>query len=216
MTAQPVTVTAQQVKELRERTGAGFLDCRNALVEANGDMERAVQILRKRGQAVAQKKAARQATEGAIGSYVHTGGKLGVLVEVNCETDFVARTPDFQRLCHDLAMHVAALSPRFRSREEVPRSLVDTERQHYLQQLGDDLDAAEAERLVATRLEKFFEENCLYEQRFIKDESVTIRELIEQATARLGEKISVRRFVVFKVGEAGAEAADPGAGPTSE
>jgi elongation factor Ts len=201
MTSQPVTITAQQVKELREKTGAGFMDCRAALIEAGGDLERAAQLLRKRGQAVAQKKAARQAAEGAIGSYVHTGGKLGVLVEVNCETDFVARTAEFQRLCHDLAMHIAALSPRYLRREDVPADVLEAERQALRQQASETADPAEIERVLQGRLEKFFEENCLYEQRFIRDESLTIRDLIEQATALLGEKVSVRRFVVFKVGE---------------
>lgn len=162
MTSQPVTITAQQVKELREKTGAGFMDCRAALIEAGGDLERAAQLLRKRGQAVAQKKAARQAAEGAIGSYVHTGGKLGVLVEVNCETDFVARTAEFQRLCHDLAMHIAALSPRYLRREDVPADVLEAERQALRQQASETADPAEIERVLQGRLEKFFEENCLY------------------------------------------------------
>jgi elongation factor Ts len=201
MTSQPVTITAQQVKELREKTGAGFMDCRAALIEAGGDLERAAQLLRKRGQTVAQKKAGRQAAEGAIGSYVHTGGKLGVLVEVNCETDFVARTTEFQRLCHDLALHIAALSPRFLRREDVPAEVIEAERQALREQASEIGDPGEIERLLQGRLEKFFEENCLYEQRFIRDESLTIRDLVEQTTALLGEKISVRRFVVFKVGD---------------
>jgi elongation factor Ts len=209
MASQPEQnpVTAQQVKELRERTGAGFMDCRNALVESAGDVEQAVQILRKRGQAVAQKKAGREATEGSVGSYVHAGGKIGVLVEVNCETDFVARTEEFQRLCHELAMHIAALDPRFVRREDVGEDVLKREREIYQAQAQNDGKRGEIiEKIVVGRMEKFFEENCLYEQRFIKDESVTVRELIEQSIARMGEKVSVRRFSRFKVGETAAAA----------
>ena len=214
MTPNPeqTAISAQLVKELRDRTGAGFMDCKNALNETGGDLEEAIQVLRKKGQAMAQKKSGREATEGSVGYYVHAGGKIGVLVEVNCETDFVARTDQFQQLCHDLAMHVAALDPRFVRREEVTEGVLAREREVYSEQArASGKPENIIEKMVTGKMEKFFEENCLYEQRFIKDESVTVRELIEQAVARMGEKVSVRRFVRFKVGEkaAGADAAQP-------
>jgi elongation factor Ts len=195
-------VTAQQVKELRERTGAGFMDCRAALAEAAGDIEQAINILRRKGQAAAQKKSHRAATEGLVGSYIHAGGKIGVIVEVNCETDFVARTEDFQRLCHDLAMHIAALDPRFLRREDVTPDVLAREAEIYREQArASGKPDAVIEKIVSGKLEKFYEESCLYEQHFIKDESLTVRELIEQAVAKLGENVAVRRFVRFKVGE---------------
>ena len=207
MTTKPeqTNISAQQVKELRERTGAGFSDCRAALIEANGDIELAINVLRRKGQAAAEKKAQREATEGLIGSYIHAGGKIGVIVEVNCESDFVARTEDFQRLCHDLAMHVAALDPRFVRREEVTPEILEREREIYREQARASGKPEEViEKIVAGKMEKFYEETCLYEQHFIKDESLTIRELINQMIANLGEKIAVRRFVRLKVGEAGS------------
>ena len=204
-TQQPaVQIPAQLVKELRERTNAGFSDCRAALVEAGGDIEKAIAILRKKGQAAAAKKAMREASEGLVGSYIHAGGKIGVIVEVNCESDFVARTEDFQRLCHDLAMHVAALDPRFIRREEVTPEILEREREIYLEQAratGKPEDIIE--KIVSKKMEKFYEESCLYEQHFIKDEMLTIRELINQMIAKLGENVSIRRFVRLKVGEAG-------------
>lgn len=197
-------IPAQRVKELRERTGAGFSDCRAALVEANGDIEEAINVLRKRGQAAAQKKAQREATEGLVSSYIHTGGKIGVIVEVNCESDFVARTEDFQRLCHDIAMHVAALDPRFVRREEVTPEILEREGEIYREQArATGKPDAVIEKIVAGKMEKFYEETCLYEQHFIKDESLTVRELINQVISKLGENIAVRRFVRLKVGEAG-------------
>jgi len=207
MTAKPeqVSISAQQVKELRERTGAGFLDCRTALLEANGSIEQAINILRKKGQAAAQKKAQREATEGLVGSYIHAGGKIGVIVEVNCETDFVARTAEFQRLCHDLAMHIAALDPRFLFREEVTPEILERQRAIFREEahaMGKPEPVVE--QIVKGKMEKFYEENCLYEQHFIKDESLTVKELVHQMIAKLGEKISVRRFVRFKVGEIGS------------
>jgi elongation factor Ts len=197
-----VNVSAQQVKDLRERTGAGFSDCRAALVEAGADIEKAIDVLRRKGQAAAQKKARREATEGLIGHYLHAGGKIAVLVEINCESDFVARTDDFQRLCHDVAMHVAALDPRYVRREEVTPEILEHEREIYREQArSTGKPAPVIEKIVAGKMEKFYEENCLYEQHFIKDESVTVRELINQTIAKLGENISVRRFVRLKVGE---------------
>jgi len=201
-------VSAQQVKELRDRTGAGFTACRDALVEANGDIEQAVNVLRKKGQAAAQKKAQRATSEGLVSSYIHAGGKIGVLVDVNCESDFVARTEDFQRLCHDVAMHIAALDPRFLRREEVTQETLDREREIYGEQAkATGKPAAVIEKIVNGKMEKFYEENCLYEQHFIKDEGTTVKELVDQAIAKLGENIAIRRFSRFKVGEMDGSAA---------
>ena len=207
MTTKPeqANVPAQLVKDLRQRTGAGFNDCRAALLETSGDVDLAIDILRRKGQAAAQKKAQREATEGLIGHYIHAGGKIGVVVEVNCESDFVARTEDFQRLCHNIAMHIAALDPRFVHRKEVTQQILDHERSIYREQaLATGKPEAVIEKIVNGKMEKFYEENCLYQQHFIKDESVTIAELVNQMIAKLGEKISVRRFVHFKVGEMSA------------
>jgi elongation factor Ts len=200
--SEQVNIPAQLVKELRERTGAGFSDCRAALVEAGRDIEKAVSILRKKGQAAAAKKAQREASEGLVGSYIHAGGKIGVIVEVNCESDFVARTEAFQHLCHEVAMHIAALDPRYVRREEVTPDLLEKEREIYREQArAAGKPEPVIEKIVLGKMEKFYEENCLYEQHFIKDEAVTIGELINQHIAKLGEKIAVRRFVRFKVGE---------------
>ena len=204
MTTQPggPNISAQLVKELRERTGAGFSACRDALVEAKGDIESAINLLRKKGQAAAQKKAQRATSEGMVGYYIHAGGKIGVLVEVNCESDFVARTEDFQKLCHDVAMHIAALDPRFLKREEVTQEILDRERDIYKDQAKQTgKPEAVIEKIVNGKMEKFYEENCLYEQHFIRDEGVTVKELIDLTIAKVGENISVRRFARFKVGE---------------
>lgn len=207
-------IPAKLVKELRERTGAGFSDCRAALVEANGVVEKAIEILRKKGQAAAAKKAQREASEGLVGSYIHAGGKIGVLVEINCESDFVARTEAFQQLCHDIAMHIAALDPRYVRREEVTPEMLEKERDIYkAQALATGKPEAVVEKIVSGKMEKFYEENCLYEQHYIKDESVSIGEMIAQAVAKLGENISIRRFARFKVGEVAAAAAGPEAAP---
>ena len=195
-------IPAQLVKELRDRTGAGFGDCRSALVEANGNIEQAINVLRKKGQAAAQKKAQRATSEGLVGSYIHAGGKIGVLVEINCESDFVARTEDFQRLSHDVAMHVATLDPHFVRREEVTQETLDLKRAAYREEAkATGKPEAVIEKIVAGKMEKFYEENCLYEQHFIKDEGITIKELVDQAIAKLGENIAIRRFSRFKVGE---------------
>ena len=207
-------IPAQLVKDLRDRTGAGFSDCRAALVEAGGDIEQAINVLRKKGQAAAAKKAQRATSEGLVSCYIHAGGKIGVLIEVNCESDFVARTDDFQRLCHDVAMHIAALDPRFLRREEVTQETLDREREIYTEQAkATGKPDALIQKIVSGKMEKFYEENCLYEQHFIKDEGTTVKELVDQAIAKLGENIGIRRFSRFKVGEmdglpavAGAEA----------
>jgi elongation factor Ts len=218
-------ISAQQVKELRDRTGVGFAACREALVESAGDIERAIDLLRKKGQATAAKKAQRATSEGLVSCYIHAGGKIGVLIEVNCESDFVARTDDFQRLCHDVAMHIAALDPRFLRREEVTQETLDREREIYKEQAkATGKPEAVIEKIVSGKMEKFYEENCLYEQHFIKDEGLTVKELIDHTIAKIGENIAVRRFSRFKVGEmdgagkpaAGtAEAEAPGALPSA-
>ncbi len=203
------------MKELRERTNAGFADCRAALVEANGDIEKAISVLRKKGQAAAAKKATREATEGLVGSYIHAGGKIGVLVEINCESDFVARTDDFQRLCHDVAMHIAALDPRFLRREDVTQETLDRERDIYKDQAKQTGKPENViEKIVNGKMEKFYEENCLYEQHFIKDEGTTVKELVDQAISKVGENIAIRRFSRFKVGE--MDGAAPAAAASEE
>ena len=195
-------IPAQLVKELREKTGAGFSDCRNALVEAGGDIQKAIDVLRKKGQAAAAKKATRTTSEGLVSCYIHAGGKIGVLVEINCESDFVARTEDFQKLSHDVAMHVAALDPRFLRREEVTPEILEREREIYREQAkATGKPAPVIEKITQGKMEKFYEENCLYEQHFIRDEGVTIKELVDQAIAKLGENIAIRRYARFKVGE---------------
>lgn len=213
---QAMQIPAQLVKQLRERTSAGFNDCRAALVEASGDLEKAIDILRKKGQAAAAKKAQREASEGLVGSYIHAGGKIGVLVELNCESDFVARTEAFQLLSHDIAMHIAALDPRYVRREEVTPDMLEKEREIYkAQALATGKPEAVVEKIVTGKMEKFYEENCLYEQHYIKDESVTIGEMISQAIAKLGENIAIRRFARFKVGEVGAGSAEVGTAPAA-
>ena len=224
---QAMNIPAQLVKALRERTNAGFSDCRAALIEAAGDpaaqaseaawIEKAISILRKKGQAAAAKKASREASEGLVGSYIHAGGKIGVLVEVNCESDFVARTEAFQQLCHDIAMHIAALDPRYVRREEVTQDMLDKEREIYrAQALATGKPEAVVDRIVTGKMEKFYEENCLEEQHYIKDEGVTIKEMVNTAIAKLGENITIRRFARFKVGEIGAGAAGPDVAPVPE
>lgn len=205
-----VAISAQQVKELRERTGAGWMDCKAALGETGGEVEQAIAWLRKKGIAKAQRKAGRTTREGAVGSYVHAGNKIGVLVELNCESDFVARTDEFKQLVHDLAMHIAAAEPRFVTREEVTSEDLNKEREIYQEQArASGKPDPVVERIVAGKLEKFYEENCLYEQHFIRDDKHTIKELIAAAIAKLGENMTVRRFARFKLGESttAAEAA---------
>src|ERR1700741_2705734 len=197
MSTQPTAmeIPAHLVKELRERTGAGFSDCRAALVESNGDIEKAIDILRKKGQAAAAKKAQRQATEGLVGHYIHAGGKIGVIVEVNCESDFVARTEAFQQLCHDIAMHIAAVDPRYFRREDVTPEMLEREREIYAAQArATGKPDPVIQKIVTGKMEKFYEETCLYEQHFIKDETMTIGEKVNQAISNLGENITIRRF----------------------
>ena len=195
-------ITAQMVKELREKSGAGFMDCKKALVETNGDLAEAELYLRKQGIAVAQKKASREANEGSIGSYIHAGSKLGVMVAVNCETDFVARTDEFRQLVHDLAMHIAATDPQFIRKEDVSSGVLDREKQVQRERaLQEGKPERVIDKIVEGRLGKFYQEICLLEQPFVKDNSVTVGELITSKIAKLGEKIAVSRMARFKVGE---------------
>lgn len=198
-----MAISAQAVKALRERTGAGVMECKRALEEAGGDMERAVEILRQRGQAAALRRAGREAKEGLIVSYVHAGGRIGAMVEVNCETDFVARTDLFRQLAQELAMQVAAMNPRYLTREDVPPSVVEKEVSIYREQArAEGKPEHVLDRIAQGRLEKFFQEVCLMEQSYIRDDKRTVKELVNEAIARLGENIVVRRFVRFEVGEA--------------
>ena len=195
-------ISAEVVKKLRDQTGAGLMECKGALVEAEGDLERAVTILRKKGQAAAEKKASRSTTEGLVNSYIHAGGKIGVLIEVSCETDFVAKTPEFQDLVKDLAMQVAAASPSFVKREEVPEETLDKEREILKGQAEQSGKPAQViEKIVEGRLNKYFSERVLLEQPFIKDPDVTVQEYITSKIAVLKENIQVRRFVRYERGE---------------
>ncbi len=195
-------VTPQLVKELRERTGAGMMDCKRALVDTEGDVEKAIDLLRKQGMATAAKKAGRVAAEGIVGSYIHGGGRIGVLLEVNCETDFVARTDDFQALVKDLAMHIAAADPRVVSRDEVTGDLLESERAIYREQaIESGKPENVVDRIVEGKIEKFYSESVLMEQAFIKNPDVTVQEMVTAVVAKLGENIQVRRFARFKVGE---------------
>ena len=197
-----MAINAQQVKELREKTGAGMMDCKNALTESDGDIEKAIISLRKKGLATAQKKASRVAAEGTIGHYIHGGGSLGVLVEVNCETDFAARNDDFQLLVKDIAMHIAAQNPDYVRREEVSEAIVNREKDIFKDQARSSGKPEEIiDKIAEGKLGAFFKATCLYEQEFVKDPSVTIEQLINNLIGTIGENIKVRRFVRFKTGE---------------
>lgn len=193
-------ITTEMVKDLRQRTGAGVLDCKKALEEVNGDMEQATKLLRKKGLAIAAKKAEREAHEGLVEAYVHAGGKLGVLLELNCETDFVARTEDFQELAHDLAMQVAATNPRYLTPDDIPDEVLERERERQREQVGEGKSEDIVERIVEGKLTKYYEDVCLLEQPFIKDEGLTVRDLVTSKIAKLGENIKVRRFTRFELG----------------
>jgi len=195
-------ITAEQVKQLRDKTGAGMMECKAALTEAGGDQEKAVDILRKKGLASAAKRAGRATSNGVVGSYIHMGGKVGVLVEVNCETDFVARTDDFQELVKDIAMHIAAADPRFVRREEVTQDVLDRERAIYRERtLAEGKPEKIVDKIVDGRMEKFYGESVLLEQPFIKDPDKTVQQLVNEKIAKIGENIQVRRFSRFKLGE---------------
>ena len=213
-TETAVKIDAKQVKELREKSGAPMGDCLKALQEAQGDMENAFVVLRKRGMASAAKKASRTTNEGAVGTYIHAGGKIGVLVELNCESDFVARTEDFQELLRDIAMHIAATDPRFVSRAEVPQAELEREREVFLAQPAmKGKPPAVVEKILEGKLAKFYEMFCLLDQPFIKDQSLTIGQIVAAKVAKLGENISVRRFARFKVGAADWTVAQTKAAP---
>ncbi|MGA9966884.1 MAG: translation elongation factor Ts [Terriglobales bacterium] len=204
MSTSTVNISATQVKELREKTGAPMMDCKQALTEAKGDMEQAVVVLRKKGVSVAAKKATRVTSEGSVASYIHAGGKIGVLVEINCESDFVARTEDFKELVHDIAMHIAASDPKFVRKEDVTPEAYEREKDIYrAQAIASGKPANIAEKMVEGKMAKFYEEVCLLEQPFIKDQTVSIAQLIATKIGKLGENIAVRRFARFKVGDAG-------------
>ncbi|MGD0498069.1 MAG: translation elongation factor Ts [Bryobacteraceae bacterium] len=204
-------ITATLVKQLRERTGAGMMECKMALVEAQGEMAEAEVVLRKRGIATAGKKAGRATSQGLIGHYLHAGGQIGVMVEVNCESDFVARTDDFKGLVHDVAMHIAATDPRYLRREDVPARVVETEKE-----IARDRAKAEGkpdkalDRIVEGRLAKFYEEVCLLDQPFVKEATLTVEQLVKTKIAKLGENIAIARFIRYKVGDAPAPEASGG------
>ncbi len=206
-------ITASAVKQLREKSGAGMIDCKNALVEANGDENLAMEILRKKGIATAGKKAGRVTAEGAVGSYIHMGGKVGVLVEVNCESDFVSRGEEFQQLVKDVAMHIAASDPRYTNRDEVPAADLEKERQILMEQLQADPKNANKpadvlEKIIEGRLNKFYEENVLVDQPFVKDPSKTVGDLVNEKIASIKENIAIRRFTRYKMGEGIEKKAD--------
>jgi elongation factor Ts len=195
-------ITSTMVKELRERTGAGMMDCKKALLECEGNAEKAVDFLREKGLAAAAKKAGRIAAEGIVDSYIHMGGRIGVLVEVNCETDFVAKTDNFKTLVHDIAMHIAAANPQFVQREEVPTEALDKEKEVLrAQALNEGKPEKIVDKMVEGRIEKYYKEVCLMEQPYVKDPDKSIKDLIGEATASIGEKISIRRFTRYERGE---------------
>jgi elongation factor Ts len=205
-----MSISAEMVRTLREETGAGMMDCKNALVEAKGDAEAAREILRKKGLAAAAKKASRTASEGVVGSYIHPGAKIGVLIEVNCETDFVAKTPDFHALVKDLAMHVAAASPAapvYVTKDEVPAEALEKEKEIYrAQALDQGKPEKVVERIAEGKLKEYYQTFCLLEQPFVKDPKLTVGQLIQEKIAVIKENIVVRRFARFRVGEGGGEA----------
>ncbi|MEZ5290325.1 MAG: translation elongation factor Ts [Vicinamibacterales bacterium] len=197
-----MAITADMVKQLRDKTGAGMMDCKAALAESGGDMDKAVEILRKKGIASATKRAGRATKEGVVGHYIHMGGKVGVLVEVNCETDFVARTDDFQTLAREIAMHVAAADPRYVSREQVPAAELEKEKEIYRAQFaGSGKPAAVVDKIVEGKLGSFYAQVCLVDQPSVRDPNVTVQQMLQAATAKTGENITVSRFVRFKLGE---------------
>lgn len=196
-----VEITSTMVRELREKTNAGMMDCKKALQETGGDMEKAVDLLRKKGLAVAMKRAGREATEGAVHAYIHAGGKIGVLVEVNCETDFAARSEDFQTFVKDLAMHIAATNPLGIQREDVPQDVVERERAIYVEQAKESGKPANiVEKMVEGKMRKFYEENVLMEQAFVKDPDKTIADYLNELIAKTGERVVIRRFVRYQLG----------------
>lgn len=197
-----VTISSDSVKELREKTGAGIMDCKRALADSGGDIDKAVDFLRQKGLSAAAKKASRETKEGVISSYIHGAGKIGVLVEVNCETDFVARNSEFQELVKDIAMQIAASNPSYVQREDVPADVLDKERSIYRIQARESGKPENVlDKIVEGKVEKFYLESCLLEQSFIKDPSVTIKDMVQQKIAKIGENITVKRFTRYQLGE---------------
>ncbi len=193
-------ISSEQVKQLREKTNAGFMDCKKALSEASGDLDKAVELLRKRGVSVAAKKAGRAANQGLVNSYIHMGGKIGVLVEVNCETDFVARNENFQEFVREIGMQIAAANPQYLDREQVPAELIEKEKEIYKSQIKDKPDNV-VEKIIQGKVDKFFSEICLLEQVYIKDSALTIDQVLKNKIAELGENIIIRRFTRYQLGE---------------
>ena len=197
-----VVISSELVKSLREKTGAGMMDCKRALQESNGNIEQAIDYLRKKGAAVAAKRADRVANQGVVEAYIHAGGRIGAMVELNCETDFVAKTPEFKQLAHDIAMQIAAMNPEYISKEDVDKETLEKELEIYKSQaMNEGKPAQVAEKIAQGRLEKFYQEMCLLEQSFIKDSGKTIKDLLTEATGRVGEKIGIRRFQRYHLGE---------------
>ncbi|MBI2618890.1 MAG: translation elongation factor Ts [Ignavibacteriales bacterium] len=197
-------ISTELIKQLRMKTGAGMMDCKRALEETGGDIDKAVEYLRKKGAATAAKRADKETNQGVVEAYIHTGGRIGAMVELNCETDFVAKTPDFKALAHDIAMQIAAMSPRYIGREEVEKEVIAKEIEIYKTHAQNEGKSAPvAEKIAQGRLEKFYQEACLLEQSFIKDSGKTIKDLLDETTARVGERISIRRFMRYHLGEDG-------------
>jgi len=194
-----MAISIEIIRDLRQRTGAGVLDCKKALEEADGDIEKAIELLRKKGLAIAARKADREANEGLVEAYIHPGGRLGALLELNCETDFVARTEDFRGLAHDLAMQVAATNPQYLTPEDVPSEVLDRQREWQREQLGRGKSEEVVERILEGKVRKYYQEVCLLEQTFIRDEGLIVRDLITSKIAKLGENIKVRRFARFEL-----------------
>ncbi|MGB2869332.1 MAG: translation elongation factor Ts [Bacteroidota bacterium] len=195
-------ISSETVRQLREKTGAGMMDCKRALQETGGDMDAAIEYLRKKGAATAAKRADKETNQGVVESYIHAGGRIGAMVELNCETDFVAKTPGFKQLAHDIAMQIAAMSPLCVSRDQIEKSVIDKEMEIYKSQAQNEGKPAQiAEKIAQGRLEKYYQESVLLEQSFIKDSGKTIKDLIDEETAKVGEKISIRRFLRYHLGE---------------
>lgn len=195
-------ISSDVVKKLRDKTGAGIMDCKRALTETNGDMEAAIDYLRKKGAAVAAKRADKETNQGVVEAYIHAGGRIGTMVELNCETDFVAKTPGFKQLAHDIAMQIAAMTPQYISREQIDKKVLDKELEIYkVAAMNEGKPEQIAEKIAQGRLEKFYQEVVLMEQSFIKDSGKTIKDLVDEETAKVGEKLSVRRFVRYQLGD---------------
>jgi elongation factor Ts len=210
-------IPAAKVKQLRDQSGAGMMDCKSALVEAGGDLEKAFEVLRKRDQVKAAKKAGRVASDGLVHAYIHPGGRVGVLVEVNCETDFAAKSEPFKTLVKDISMHIAAAEPRFLSRDEVTEKVLSAEREIYREQARASGKPEQAiDKIIEGKLSKFYAESCLTEQPFVKDTSITIKELVERSVATIGENVQIRRFVRYKLGEGIAKSDEPSADAGAE